>query len=491
MILVAAILLLVLYIYLAVKRPRLALVTSLLVSLAGIVLYWLSLRISDYDALDSVAGLVVLMISFPATVVTIFVNRSLSDSDYDRWPRALAKAIARLLGSIALLVVLVGIFKPLGLIFWAVFMGSVVHYKTTSGRSITIHVISTIGAGMRQNLPLTAALEAAAANQKDVHAVTLRRISKWLVQGYSLSEAVKRGYPKCPADVVATIAAAEKINQLPQAIKSIEKNLLEQLDASRRVEPVSPTYPVVVLLVAFSIMLFLMMTIVPVFSQVLEEMSDGKMGLPASTTFLLALTNSLFENQWFLVVLLVAVSVIIYMIIYARLRVRRPEKVYLISWVTDFIKWHMPVMHWFEFNYSMLRLVSLLRVSLNAGCTVNDAIRNSLGLNVNNRFRKRMSRWLERIERGEDISAAAGKSGMGNALVWAFDAQVNQGNTPEILEMLEEFYRSNYSYRINLARFIWEPCMVLMLGSVVGFVVYAMFSPMVAMIHYTADAVIP
>jgi type II secretory pathway component PulF len=354
-----------------------------------------------------------------------------------------------------------------------------------------MHVISTIGAGMRQNLPLTAALEAAAANQKDVHATTLRRISKWLVQGYSLGEAVRRGYPKCPADVVATIAAAEKVNQLPQAIKSIEENLLERLDASRRVEPVSPAYPAVVLLIAFSLMMFLMMKIVPVFSIVLEDLSEGKMGLPKSTEILFALTNSLFENQWLLAVLLVVFPVIIYMIIYARLRVRRPEKVYLISGLTDFIKWHLPVMHWFEFNYSMLRLVSLLRVSLNAGCTVNDAIRNSLGLNVNNRFRKRMSRWLERIERGEDISAAAQKSGMGNALVWAFDAEVNQGNTPEILEMLEEFYRSNYSYRINLARYILEPCMVLMLGLVVGFIVYAMFSPIVAMIHYAADMATP
>ena len=483
MILVAAILLLVLYIFLAVKRPGLALATC------PIPLIATTFYVGGVAQIDAFVIAIAAAIIF-VTVLTIVLRAKSSDVD-DRWPQIWAKAIAWILGSIALLVVLVGIFKPLGLIFWAVFIGSVVHYKTTRGRAITMYVISTIGAGMRQNLPLTAALEAAAANQKDVHAVTLRRISKWLVQGYSLAEALKRGYPKCPADVVATIAAAEKINQLPQAIKSIEQNLLERLDASRRVEPVSPAYPAVVLLVAFSIMLFLMMKIVPVFSIVLEDLSEGKMGLPKSTAILFALTNSLFENQWLLAVLLLVFPVIIYMIIYARLRVRRPEKVYLISWITDFIKWHMPVMHWFEFNYSMLRLVSILRVSLNAGCTVNDAIRNSLGLNVNNRFRKRMLRWLERIERGEDISAAAQKSGMGNALVWAFDTEVNQGNTPEILEMLEEFYRSNYSYRINLARFILEPCMVLMLGSVVGFIVYAMFSPMVAMIHCTADMVLP
>ena len=80
---------------------------------------------------------------------------------------------------------------------------------------------------------------------------------------------------------------------------------------------------------------------------------------------------------------------------------------------------------------------------------------------------------------------------MGPALAWAFDEQVNQGNTLSILEMLESFYRSNYGYYVNLARFIMWPCVTLIMGVMVGFVVYAIFSPGIAMIKSIAEAVYP
>ena len=475
--LVAFILLFVFYVFLGVKKPGLALVTCPIPLIVGVI--------QTNPFFISIAVAIIFV-----TALTIVFRARTGDVD-NRWPQRWARATVWVLGSTALLVVLVRIFKPLGFIFWAIFVALVVYYKTIRWRSITMHVISTIGAGMRQNLPLVMVLESAAANQGDKQANTLREISKWLVQGYSLAEAIKRGYPKCPPDIVATIAAGEKVNQLPQVIRSIEENLTGKADARRRIQPVHPSYPAIVLLIAGLILFFIMLKIIPVFSAVLLDMSEGEIGLPKSTAFLLAMTSSMTENHLLLLVLSVVFIVGGPVLIYARLRSRRPEIPYLISRISDFIKWHMPIMHWFEFNYSMLRLVGLLRVSLNSGCAVNDAIRNSLGLDVNNCFRNHMSGWLERIEAGEDISSAARESGMGNTLAWAFDSDVNRGNTPDILEMLEEFYRSNYSYRVALARFILEPCIILMLGVTVGFVIRAIFLPMVTMLHYAADSVVP
>ena len=123
------------------------------------------------------------------------------------------------------------------------------------------------------------------------------------------------------------------------------------------------------------------------------------------------------------------------------------------------------------------------------GCTVNDAIANTLGLDVNNCFRKRLENWLAKVEAGENIADAARKSKLGSSLVWAFDDKVNQGNTLAILEMLESFYRSNYSYRINLLRYVLEPCVTICMGTVVGFIVYSVFAPLVAIINYLSDTV--
>ena len=139
----------------------------------------------------------------------------------------------------------------------------------------------------------------------------------------------------------------------------------------------------------------------------------------------------------------------------------------------------------------MLQVVEMLRLSLNAGCPVNDAIENAIGLDVNNRFKKRLKIWHEKVVRGDNISDAARESKLGPALAWAFDERVNQGHTPAILETLEGFYRSNYSYCVNLARFIIWPCIILCMGITVGFVVLAIFSPAIAIITHLVSLVTP
>ena len=139
----------------------------------------------------------------------------------------------------------------------------------------------------------------------------------------------------------------------------------------------------------------------------------------------------------------------------------------------------------------MVQVVELLRLSLNADGTVNNAIANTLGLDVNNCFRKRLKKWLEKVEQGDNIATAARQTGLGSPLAWAFDEQVNQGNTLNVLETLESLYRSNYSYYANLVRFIMWPCVTLIMGAMVGFVVYAIFSPSIAIINTLANHVMP
>jgi type II secretory pathway component PulF len=101
---------------------------------------------------------------------------------------------------------------------------------------------------------------------------------------------------------------------------------------------------------------------------------------------------------------------------------------------------------------------------------------------VNYYFRKRLKRWLAQIEAGDNIAAAARRCGLANSLSWAFEQQENPENTLPLLEMLESVWRSNYSYRANLAKFILIPCTTICLGAMVGFVGFSVFSAIVAVI---------
>ena len=98
---------------------------------------------------------------------------------------------------------------------------------------------------------------------------------------------------------------------------------------------------------------------------------------------------------------------------------------------------------------------------------------------------------LRLVRRGEDVANAARASGLGRSLAWAFDGAANPGNTPAALETLESLCRNDYSYRINLARFIGWPTAVVAIALVVGYVVYALFLPMIHMTRVTGAMVIP
>jgi type IV pilus assembly protein PilC len=478
---------LIVYVILGYKKPGIALVTMLPVV---ILLFCVSSQMEPEEiSIVTVFGPVI----FFGTLIAVLLSRREVDSR--QWPQKCAKWVLIACAALLLLAVagvVFGLLGAIGLGFFILFIGAVISYGLTSRRTIAAYIISTIGSSMRQNLPLSMALDAAAGGQVDKRAKILRKIQKWLVQGYSLSEAIKRGYPRCPTYAVAMIAAAEQINQLPSAIKSIEADMLARADESRRLRPVHPFYPVVLITFMFFMVLALMKYVIPQFHSVLTEMTEGAR-LPAATRFLCGIAYFIaYEHGWLIgLVFAVIILVIIPLSIYVKFRPRRPAKPHLLSRIGDFIKWRMPILHWFEQNYAMTQTVEMLQLALNAGCTVNEAVANTLGLDVNNRFKKRLQSWLTKIERGDNIAAAAKESKLSPTLAWAFDDQVNQGNTLAILEMLQSFYRSNYSYKVNLARFIMWPCVTILMGVTVGFVVLAIFLPLIAIISHAAELVYP
>jgi type IV pilus assembly protein PilC len=430
---------------------------------------------------------------FVITVIVVLLSKP--EPDHEQWPQVCAKWILIIFIFLLLSVTLGAVFGPLGvsgIVFFALLAGSIIAYGLTSRLATDTYVISTIGSIMRQNLPLSMALESAAGGLADKRSRILSRIQKWLVQGYSLSESIKRGYPKCPGYAVAMIAAAERINQLPLAIQAVEADMINKADERRKIRPVHPLYPVILVVFMFFMLLGVMTFVMPSFETALMEMI-GRRSLPAATRLMMDITEFVVKDfawiTWPSLILLVIA--IIPISIYIKFRPRRPHKPYLISRMGDYVKWHLPVLHSFEKNYSLVQVVELLRLSLNAGCTVNDAITNTLDLDINSCFKRRLQRWLDKVERGDNIAKAIRRSKLGSPLAWAFDEKVNQGNTLMILETLESFYRSNYSYAVNLARFIMWPCLILVMGVIVGFVVYAVFSPSILIIERLSDMVLP
>lgn len=482
--------LLVVYAILGYKRPVLAL-TTVPLGVLGMVFF----------AVETNEAWVALCAAVLVLVTLVAVALGGRHAEPQRWVHRLAFLVLAAIGGTLFVIGLFGAFAAFGAGFVLplfVLLGIVgivaclIGYSAGSRKATAAYIFSTLGSSIRQNLPLPMALDCAASGRTDGSAHVLKQIKKWLVQGHSLVESIRRGYPRCPSRALAMLSAAEPKGQLPAAIEAVENDLRLQAAKRMRPQPVHAAYPVIILSITFIMTLGLMTFVIPQLTSVLEEVAEGR--LPASTRVLIAIMQELVYKHdgliaWGLFLLFFFVIPPIW--IWTRTRPRRPDKPYRLSRIGDWIKWHLPVLHWFENNNATLQTVELLRVAMRTDCPINEAIRSTLGLDVNQVFRRRLVCWLRRVEQGDDVAAAARGCGLASALAWAFDRNAGADHAPAVLETLESFYRSNYSYRVNLTRFILWPFGIILLGATVGFVVYAVFSPGVAVLSSMAGNVYP
>jgi type II secretory pathway component PulF len=150
--------------------------------------------------------------------------------------------------------------------------------------------------------------------------------------------------------------------------------------------------------------------------------------------------------------------------------------------LVDRMRWFWPIQNKLERYLSTLRLVEILRPALSAGLSIPQAIAATLGARMNICFKNRVNRWLKSVEGGSDVAQSARACGVGQSVAWALNAKINPGQAPILLEMLEENCRNKHNYLGNIIRSIMWPLVVLTMGVCVGFVVYAMFIPMVQII---------
>jgi type II secretory pathway component PulF len=397
------------------------------------------------------------------------------------WPKAAVKWTFIFLGVLLGLDVTGRLLGPMGFLLALVLFATIVRYLLISRDARTVHLFTTLGAAIRQSLPLTTALDAEGGAMMGKVQRIFIRVSKWLAEGLPLSEAIRRGYPECPGYALGQIEAAEKTHQLPAAVANIERQLLRKEQDARKFQVVNPVYPCLVFLTLCFVVGRIGIFVLPNFEFIFQDMGAS---LPA-------LTRWVFSNATPVGTVLLALCALAPIWLYLLFRPRNPRRPKALSRLGDFVKWHLPAARWFEKNYALLSTVSFLRQALLSGNRVDDAIEGAAGLDVNLRYRRKLEEWLRRVRSGEEISGAAGDSGVGKSLQWAFDQAANPGQTPSVLEMLESSYRAAYSFKANMVRYALWPGLLVLWASAVGCVVLALFLPIASLVQHVVGEVVP
>ena len=416
------------------RLPR----TILVISLPGAAIFMLmGLATEDYTAVMLAPGLFL--------SCYVYVGYFLMAEDH-----VMARVIARQVLWVVLLFLLLvlvgtlfGAWVTAGILAFVVWLGAMMAYGRTARRSLVFSVLTTLKASMTQNLPLPMALDCAAQGRVDQEAFVYRQLKKHLIQGHNLVEALRLAMPQCPGHITGVLQGAERLGCLASGLDAVQKNVTLKDRRKQACEPIHPTYPIIVLVILVVIVSALFKYVIPQFSTTMAEMIDGE--LPGITQWLLWVWADWGDPVLIGLGILLGLSVFFTVAGWLRRR-QRPG---LLVFLTDWVRWHLPFVHRFDRMFALIQVLETLNLGLNAGCPVDQAVSHCCHLDVNRCFVRRIRKWHRLIEQGESVSEAALASRLPRALAWAFDSNLNQGNTPSILKMLEETYSDRYVYHSN------------------------------------------
>lgn len=336
-------------------------------------------------------------------------------------------------------------------------------------------VISQIAGVLRQNLPLPMALSLAGDSERGMARTHLKRISKLLSQGASLSEAMQLGYRECSPLVVSLVAAGEKAGRLPAALEQAEEYLIRKARWRRLFDVPLRFYFMLVLSIAGLMVSGIMVAVIPKFKTIFADFGTT---LPEGTVTLIDISEWFVAGTppgWLLVFLLPVVWIV--------LRFWKIEDQSVASRIGEAVRSSLPGVRRVEFGRGLAEMLRLMRTAVAGGMDLASAARLASSLRVNRYLRDRMLWFADLLEAGSRPADACRVSGLGPVLSTALAAGARSGNMDAALRYAADYHGALVTrWWIMLNSIAW-PCCTVGLGLIVAFVVKALFEPLVELIR--------
>jgi type IV pilus assembly protein PilC len=338
-------------------------------------------------------------------------------------------------------------------------------------------VISQIATVVRQNWPLATGVALAAEAERGWARVHLRRIAALLGQGSPLSEAVRVGFPDCPSIPLGLMMAGEKAGRLAAAMDEAENYLFER-ERRKPADDVSIwTYALIVIGFATLVVAGIMVAIVPKYKEIFKDFSTK---LPSATQSLIDVAEAFVNGTpplW------IVPAIVVPLAVYWSLRPRRFPMLAWSSRVADWVRWRTPGWRQVEKARGLHAVLQVTRLGVQSGMNLAAAVRLAETIDVNAQLRPSVAKFGELLERGVSIRDAARHAGLGEVTGVTLAGGQRSGDMSAALRYVVDYYGSLASRSWIVLRNMAWPVMTLMMGLVVGWVVVALFVPLVALIN--------
>ena len=319
-----------------------------------------------------------------------------------------------------------------------------------------------IGAG----LPLSQCLAVMANQVENKHfQKVLRSVAHNVESGSTLADSLIK-YRNIFGDLFIHMVEAGELGGVLDVILRRVATYLEKTVALRRKIKGALMYPLVISVVAVVAVCFMLIFIIPVFSGLF---ADFDAELPGPTKITLFLSDMLQHNFVYIIIGIV-------LLVVGYKFVTRKDKGRLIR---DKIFLSLPVFGPVVLKTSISRFARTLETLLASGVAIIEALNITAKSSGNMVIELTVKSMAERIAGGQTISEPLKESGVFPPMVVQMVAVGEQtGEVDIMLGKIADFYEDEVDTAVQSMTSVLEPIMIVILGTVVGGMLIAMYLPM-------------
>ena len=335
--------------------------------------------------------------------------------------------------------------------------------STTELALFTRQLASLLEAGLPLEQAFTALLEQA---ERPYVRDLIASIRSEVIGGAALSDVLGR-HPRDFAEIYrALVASGEQIGQLSRVLSRLA-DYIERRNALVQKVKLAFTYPAIVTVVAFSIVIFLLTYVVP---QIVSVFANTKQKLPALTVIMLAVSD--FVRNYGIVVLVLLIGA----------WVMWRKALQNIALKTRWHTWLLtaPLYGKFERSLNTSRFASTLAITTGSGVPILRALETSRDTLSNVAMRQLVEEASDAVREGVSLARAlSAQKHFPPMLIHMIRAGEITGELPAMLERAASAQEADLERRTLTIAGLLEPALILAMGVVVLLIVLAVLMPII------------
>ena len=321
-------------------------------------------------------------------------------------------------------------------------------------------------------LPLVQCLEILSTQTENkIFAKAIAEIKFDVEAGSTFADALKK-HPKIFDELYVNLVHAGEVGGLLDTILGrLAKHIEKAMKLKSQIKS-AMVYPSAIMGVAVIVISVLMIFVIPIFARMFLEMSGGKVGLPFATQLVIDVSNFMKSNILFLIMGAAA-------LVYAIKKYYATPKGRL---VMDRMFLKLPVMG------DLIRKAAVAKFTRTLGTLITSGVPILEGLTITSKTAGNkvvegailMAR--QSISEGKTVAEPLAKSGVFPSMVThMISVGEATGALDAMLGKIADFYDEEVDASVAALTALLEPMMMVFLGTIIGFIVIAMYLPIFKM----------